>query len=142
MTYERKVVKFDQTPVSERPRTIDVSSFSPAAKLRASLEKLENAPEITFTQKLPKRYYSDAEVARVKALLTIMTIPAVTLLTGVPQLIVRDWKSGRQKSHVMPDREFLQRIKAITLEAHNRQDENAAHRRSPVLSAGLSASRH
>lgn len=55
----------------------------------------------------PRSPYSDAYVARVKALLGVMTVKGVCRITGLPELIVRDWKTGKRRASVQPDRELL-----------------------------------
>lgn len=58
--------------------------------------------------------YSDRRVARVKALLTVATVKGVCRMTGLPELVVRDWRSGKRRARVQPDRQFLAMIARLT----------------------------
>ena len=59
--------------------------------------------------------YSDEYIAKVKALLCLMTIKGVCHITGLPPLVVRDWKSGKRRADVEPDKAVFEAIRGIVL---------------------------
>lgn len=52
-------------------------------------------------------------VARVKAAMGLMTIKGVHYVTGIPTVVLSDWKRGRRQAHVPADPTVLAAIKSI-----------------------------
>lgn len=70
---------------------------------------LMSARDRQAQQELPHSY-SDVYVARVKALLKIVSAAKLAARTGIPHEVLRNWASGKRRGEVQPDAAFVDGI--------------------------------
>lgn len=61
----------------------------------------------------PRSPYSDAFVARAKALLRVCTAKGVSRLMDVPLPLVAQWRRGERRAQVPADEQFLRTIERL-----------------------------
>ena len=101
-----RIIRFNEEPRTRIPRehVIDLSLFS-------NVVPFTPPPAIMHRRSA----HCNSEIARIKALLTVMTVPSVSRLTGISQVTLRDWKSGKYKNSVLPDYAILKSISKLAL---------------------------